>query len=206
MSLCSRCHKRKAKRKCAALRSEICNLCCGELREKNVPCPLICPYLNKHQTYQEQKKARQKSEETPQLPDNHEQLQRVEYLIFNLEVNILKLHKIQPGLTDSLIHEAINYCIRELQKGRSRLIIPGEASGPVNQLGKYFLEVLDKSRLDRQIFIPGEQLSLETEEKMRALSILKSYIQRFSKDEKENGYLRDLMSRFEKLTQKSGLT
>jgi hypothetical protein len=205
MSLCSRCQKRKAKRKCPALRTKICSLCCGELREKNLSCPTICPYLNKHQTYQEQKKARQKSEEAPQLPDNQEQLQRVEYLIFNLEASLFRLHKIQPELTDSLIHEAIDYAIRELQKGRSRLIIPGEAIRPVNQLGEYFLKVIDKCHLDRQIILPGEQSSFEIEEKLEALSLLQSFIQKFLINEKAKRYLQDLSTRFEKLTQKTNL-
>ncbi len=43
---CPLCGKRKARRACPALRSEICAFCCGTKRLTEIQCPKDCPYLS----------------------------------------------------------------------------------------------------------------------------------------------------------------
>lgn len=42
---CKLCEKRRAKRYCPGVQSEICPACCGTERENTVDCPLDCEYL-----------------------------------------------------------------------------------------------------------------------------------------------------------------
>lgn len=43
---CPLCGKRKARRACPALQSEICAFCCGTKRLGEIQCPNDCPYLS----------------------------------------------------------------------------------------------------------------------------------------------------------------
>ncbi len=43
---CPLCGKRKARRACPALRSDICSFCCGTKRLTEIQCPEDCPYLS----------------------------------------------------------------------------------------------------------------------------------------------------------------
>jgi hypothetical protein len=43
--LCTVCSQRPSRRACPALRSDICSVCCGTKRQREIDCPLDCPYL-----------------------------------------------------------------------------------------------------------------------------------------------------------------
>lgn len=43
--LCKICGKRRARRFCPAVESDICTICCGTEREVSLSCPLECEYL-----------------------------------------------------------------------------------------------------------------------------------------------------------------
>ena len=43
---CPLCRKRKVRRACPALRSDICSFCCGTKRLTEIQCPKDCPYLS----------------------------------------------------------------------------------------------------------------------------------------------------------------
>jgi hypothetical protein len=58
MAKCPKCTERKGKRFCPALASEICSLCCGSLRIREIDCPADCPHLGSGQRYQDDKRMR----------------------------------------------------------------------------------------------------------------------------------------------------
>ena len=43
--VCKICGKRRARRYCLAVNSDICSICCGTEREVSLTCPLECEYL-----------------------------------------------------------------------------------------------------------------------------------------------------------------
>ena len=52
MAKCTSCEKRKGNRFCPGLKANICSLCCGTKREKEIPCDGACEYLKKGKDYQ----------------------------------------------------------------------------------------------------------------------------------------------------------
>lgn len=52
MALCVSCGKQKGKRACPALGGQICSVCCGTKRQKEIECPAGCVYLNPAGGYQ----------------------------------------------------------------------------------------------------------------------------------------------------------
>ena len=55
MAKCIYCQQKKGKRICKALNGDICTLCCGQHREKDIRCPSDCPFASIKQTYYIQK-------------------------------------------------------------------------------------------------------------------------------------------------------
>jgi hypothetical protein len=88
MAKCKKCGQRKAKRHCPALGSDICNLCCGVLREKEIHCPPQCSHLAQHRPYQEKRILEKK--ETPRsrreiAKDDIASDDRMRWLLVNAE-------------------------------------------------------------------------------------------------------------------------
>jgi len=52
MAKCLTCGERKANRLCPAVNGNICSLCCGTKRRKDIECPPGCDYLMKGTAYQ----------------------------------------------------------------------------------------------------------------------------------------------------------
>jgi hypothetical protein len=50
---CSICQKRRARRLCPSLSSEICAQCCGESREISIDCPSTCEYLRQARLHEQ---------------------------------------------------------------------------------------------------------------------------------------------------------
>jgi hypothetical protein len=199
MKLCQKCQKRKAKRSCPALKIELCSQCCGQLLEQGQTCLPSCNYYLKHLDYKKEKLSRKEAKQV-ELPDDKEELQKLENLIFHLEVSLFDLIRSGGSLNDSLIYQALDQAMKELQRGRSRLILPGGLAGQKNPLAEHLLEVLDNVRLERNIIISGEISSASPKEKIKALSILQAYILKFIASHKENGYIQDLLTRMEKIS------
>jgi len=52
MGKCLTCEERKGNRFCPAVNGNICSLCCGTKRQKDIECPPSCDYLIKGTEYQ----------------------------------------------------------------------------------------------------------------------------------------------------------
>jgi len=52
MAKCPSCGERKMNRFCRGMNTDICSLCCGTKREKEILCPEDCEYLKKGKDYQ----------------------------------------------------------------------------------------------------------------------------------------------------------
>ncbi len=52
MAKCVTCGERKGNRMCPAVNGDICSLCCGSKRQKEIPCVDSCGYLKKGSEYQ----------------------------------------------------------------------------------------------------------------------------------------------------------
>ena len=52
MKKCIICNQRKGNRFCSALEDNICSLCCGSKRQKEINCFMGCEYLKKGKDYQ----------------------------------------------------------------------------------------------------------------------------------------------------------
>ncbi|MEO0131006.1 MAG: hypothetical protein ABIK76_04885 [candidate division WOR-3 bacterium] len=55
MKKCFLCNKRAPKRFCLYYQNNICSICCGEKRKKEIACPKDCPYLRTAQTHLKEK-------------------------------------------------------------------------------------------------------------------------------------------------------
>ena len=52
MAKCLTCGERKGNRFCPAVNGDICSLCCGSKRQKEIQCVDSCDYLKKGSEYQ----------------------------------------------------------------------------------------------------------------------------------------------------------
>jgi hypothetical protein len=55
---CPLCEGRKAKRFCPAKATQICPVCCGEKREREITCPADCVYLQSGREYETERLAK----------------------------------------------------------------------------------------------------------------------------------------------------
>lgn len=68
---CPLCEVRKAKRFCPAKSTQICPVCCGEKREREISCPAYCVYLQSGREYETERLAKRSPTlaRTPRLWD-----------------------------------------------------------------------------------------------------------------------------------------
>lgn len=200
MAQCPKCKRRKAKRSCPALGSELCNLCCGLLREKEIHCPSHCPYLVQHRPYQEKRILEKK-----QAPPTREERagedilgdERMQWLLFHIEAPLRELGSRKPEWTDREAILALEYAKDKVEKGRGRLIIPGEDHKPKNQAGETVLAAVENCRYERQIILAGGLETYKKEEKVRALERVILAAKSLAKSGLEGRtYLQELQDRF----------
>ncbi|OGD37775.1 MAG: hypothetical protein A2V45_13230 [Candidatus Aminicenantes bacterium RBG_19FT_COMBO_58_17] len=165
MARCSRCRQRKAKRQCPALGSDLCPLCCGRLREKELHCPPGCPFLTQHKPYQENKiiqKKRTFSEDV--LQD-----ERLNWLILNIEAPLREYAGQNPAFTDKDAVLALEYAKDKVEKNRSRLLLSRDEGRVRNEVGEAILVILEQCRFQRKIIMLQDVERYTTEEKLKCL-------------------------------------
>jgi hypothetical protein len=200
MAQCSKCKQRKAKRSCPALGSGLCNLCCGLLREKEIHCPAHCPYLVHHRPYQE-KRILEKKQVSLSRKDSAENEawndERMQWLLFHIEAPLHELGSKNPAWTDREAVLALEYAKDKVEKGRSRLIVPGEDHKPKNQAGEAVLAAVDNCRYERQIILAGGLETYKKDEKVRALERIILTAKSLAKKNLEGrNYLQHVLDRF----------
>lgn len=191
MAICSYCRRRKAKRHCPARREELCQLCCGELRQKKINCPPSCPHL-KHQGYQEEKRWQKLRE----LPTSSFHEEKLAYLTTQVEATLLYLAEQNKSLHDRDVIRALEYTRGKIMSGRSRLILPGENPGPRLPLGEALLQVINSTRYEKGVILQFSEQEYTREEKIICLDGLVRFIlEKARGDLNQRRYLDDLIQR-----------
>ncbi|MDH4197496.1 MAG: hypothetical protein OEW05_08830, partial [Candidatus Aminicenantes bacterium] len=147
MGLCRHCGKRKAKRSCPALGSELCSLCCGTLRERELHCPSSCRTLAEHKPYQEKRILERRAERAGRERRLDE---RLSWLVFTVEASLRELARRLPGFTDRDAALAVAYAREKFERAQSILILPGDARRPQSETGEVVVRAVEDCR-----FRPG---------------------------------------------------
>lgn len=147
---CPKCGKRMAKRWCPALGTKICQLCCGRLREKELHCPPACPHLAAHRSYQERRIVDRNPAATPPAGERAhrdvEKDERLSWLAFNVAAALHGYAEANPAFTDRDAILALEYARGRVEKGVSRLIIPGDSLRPTSEAGETLLQAVETCR------------------------------------------------------------
>jgi hypothetical protein len=165
MAKCSRCNQRKAKRYCPALGSNICPLCCGLIREKRINCPPNCPFLSRHKPYQESKIVHKRQAFSEEVLQD----ERLLWLTLQIEAPIKEYADKNPAFADKDALLALDYAKAKIEKGKSKLVLPGNESPSKNEAGEAIFESIERSRYERAIILPQEVEIYKKEEKLACL-------------------------------------
>jgi hypothetical protein len=196
MVKCANCRQRKAKRPCPALGSELCPLCCGRLRQKELHCPPSCPFLTEHKLYQENKIIQKKGKVREDFrPD-----ERLDWLALNAEVPLREYADRNPGLTDRDAILALEYAKDRAEKSRTRLLLPRDEGRVKNELGESILQSLEQCRFQRKIILLQDVERYSPEEKLKCLdSVIRGIKYLTGGSLASRTYLQDLARRLDRL-------
>ena len=196
MAICSRCRQRKAKRRCPALGSDLCSLCCGRLREKEVHCPAGCPFLTRHKPYQENKAIQKKSRFSEDVSDD----ERLSWLVLHIEVPLLDYAQRNPAFCDRDAVLALEYAKHSVEKKRARLFLAEEESYVKNDAGEAVLLSLEQCRFQKKIILLQDVERYTSEEKLRCLDNVSLRVKHLGRaDLAGRAYLQDLARRLDRL-------
>lgn len=200
MAKCSRCNQRKAKRYCSALGSNLCPLCCGLIREKRINCPPSCPFLSKHKPYQESKIVHKRQAFSEEVPQD----ERLLWLTLHIEAPIMEYADKNPAFVDKDALLALDYAKAKIEKGKSKLVLPGEENSSKNEVGKAVFESIERCRYERAIILPQAVEIYKQEEKLACLDNVILGLKYLAKDKWDGRtYIHDLIQRFAKLRELS---
>ena len=203
MAKCSRCHKRKAKRPCAALGEVLCSLCCGQIREKEIHCPPKCPYLSKHKSYQEKRIIEKKLDSLTQRKIPEEDIlkdERMAWLVFHVEMPLREYSEKKPNFSDKDALIALKYAREKIEKNKRVLILPDEKMKPMNEVGEAIYQAVERCRYERRVILSGDSETYGKEEKIKCLDRVILTVKHFAGERLEDRYyLKNLQERFAKI-------
>jgi len=203
MAKCARCHKRKAKRHCIALGVDLCSLCCGLLREKEIHCPPNCTFLRQHKPYQEKRIIAKKESSLSAKELGEEDIlkdERMAWLAFHIEAPLADLAARSLDFKDKDVLLALEYAKKKVEKGQSALFIPDEKPGPINEAGEAVYQSIEDCRYEKKIIIPGETDTYQKEEKIKCLDRIIYSVRLWAKgDYEQRRYLEQLFEQFDRL-------
>jgi len=193
MALCVHCQKRKAKRRCPALGSELCPLCCGLMRDRELRCPPSCPHLARHRPYQERKIIDRKASRPGGAPRD----ERLDWLLLNIEALLDRLAAVRPGFTDRDAVLALEAARDKLGRARPLLLVTEPPGRLADEPGEIVFKGIESCRYEGKIVLPQTLQAYKLEEKQAALEDLLGAIKAFSGgDLGGRRYLDDLARRF----------
>lgn len=205
MAKCSRCDLRKARRRCPALGSDLCSLCCGQIREKDVHCPPGCEYLAQHAPYQE-KKVLERREATASASASRQREaasdERMKWILFSVESVLHEIASRNPAFKDKDALLACKYVKDKLARGERRLILPGENRRAGNAAGEVIAQTVSQCRFERTTLLAGTAEPYTLEEQSIALDYLIRTIKALARDRWEKRTFLDRLS--ESFERKSG--
>ncbi len=154
MAKCVRCRQRKAKRRCPVLAGDLCPLCCGQHRNRDIPCPAGCPYA---------------AQPAPDREKDIFQDERLVWLAYNIERILRALAENSPAFDDQQAVQALEYAHTKLRRSRQILILPGEIVQRPDEAGEAVFQSVEKCRYERRIVLPGSQAAYSQEEKVQVM-------------------------------------
>jgi len=203
MAKCFKCGKRKAKRHCIALGVDLCSLCCGLLREKEIHCPPNCTFLRQHKPYQEKRIIAKKESSLSAKELAEEDIlkdERMAWLAFHIEAPLAELAAKSADFKDKDVLLALEYARKKVEKGQSALFIPDEKPGPINEAGEAVYQSIEDCRYEKKIIIPGETDTYQKEEKIKCLDRIIYSVRLWAKgDYEQRRYLEQLFEQFDRL-------
>jgi hypothetical protein len=165
MAICSHCRRRKAKRHCPALGSELCPLCCGLLREKKLRCPPACPHLARHRPYQERRIIQKKIAPAEDVRAE----ERLNWLVVNIEAALVSIAQVRPEFSDRDAVLALEYAREKTERERTTLLVTEETRRPLNEPGEAIFRAVEETRFEGKIILPQPLQVYKKEEKLKCL-------------------------------------
>ncbi|MCX7973544.1 MAG: hypothetical protein N3B16_03490 [Candidatus Aminicenantes bacterium] len=200
MSQCYHCQRRKAKRHCSALRAELCQLCCGELRQKKINCPPSCPYLQ-HQTYQEQRKWQKLRNGSKEILKD----ERLAWLAAQIELAVNQLAQQQIITKDYDAFKLLNYARDKIAVSDKIIVLPAETINKKNSPEEALVNFINNVRYEKGLMLSVTSSGYKREEKLKCLEALMAILYEITKGDLSGRiYLEDLARRAEKAQKEKG--
>ena len=120
MAKCPKCNRRKGKRPCPVLDTQICESCCGRLRGGEIECTLECPVFSKTEVerkLRQVERARRADEQGRKITDYGE---RVERLQLDLERMVCSRDRSFNDVTDHEIMMVAEDALQAVEAGEER--------------------------------------------------------------------------------------
>jgi len=210
MAKCSRCRSRKAKRRCPALRSDLCPLCCGVLRDKEIRCPADCVFRARHKLYQDKRTIEKKAAppaKTATAQDDILKDERMAWLALHIEAPLLQAGESSPSFTDADAIMALEYAKEKLERNRRLVLTVGEIQKSVNEVGEAVWTSMEDCRFEQAVILASQTAGYQTEEKTNCLDRLIAAAKSWARaNESGRGYLEHLAGQFAKIRQESRKT
>lgn len=193
MAICSHCHAKKAKRRCPALGADLCPLCCGLLREKELRCPPGCPHLLRHRPYEEGRIIRKTPERGPERPPD----ERLDWLVINVEAVLERIAAARPEFTDRDAVLWLERARQRIEKARPVLLVTESREWPADEPAEAIYQAVERCRYDGPIVIPQVLQAFKKEEKLAALEQVIRTVKRLNDASLESrDYLDSLVRKF----------
>ena len=110
--LCAICGKRRARRACPAVHSDICPICCGTEREVTLSCPLECEYLIEAHRREKLVGVPEKQLSNPDIVVSEDFIRSHEELLLFCIYALLQAALRTPGAVDSDVRNALEALIQ----------------------------------------------------------------------------------------------
>ncbi|MBM3294039.1 MAG: hypothetical protein FJY82_05885 [Candidatus Aminicenantes bacterium] len=203
MAKCGHCRKRKAKRACPALRSEICSACCGRIRNREVSCPPGCRYLSEHGPYQDRRILERKtplSENRPPEGDDPLRDERLAWLAVQAEAPLRETAGRTPDFNDGDLILALESAKDKLVRGGGRVVLPGGERRAGSPVGEAVWQSLERCRFERSLLLEAGSGGYTFEEKVFVLDRLIAAAKSAARgDFQGRAYIERMLASFEKL-------
>lgn len=171
MAQCHHCQRRKAKRHCPALRAELCQLCCGELRQKKINCPSSCPYLQ-HQSYQEQRKWQKLKSEPKEIFKD----EKLAWLVGQIEMAIHQLAQQKILNRDQEVFRLLSSVWDKIAASDKIILLLEETIMKKNSLEDTLINFINQARYEKGLMISLASTGYKKEEKLKSLEALMGLI------------------------------
>lgn len=180
--------------------TELCPLCCGQLRGKKIHCPPHCPSLAAHKQYQEKRIIQKKQAFSEDVLHD----ERLSWLSLHIEAPLKIQAEKNPAFADRDAILALEYAKDKVEEGKPKLLIPHDERRPQNEVGEAVLQSLNECRYQRKIVLLQEIEGYKKEDKLKCLENVILGVKALAKGNLQGrNYLQDLISRFTRVKQLS---